>query len=589
MHFFLLSPCLQLIEGHLQFRYNLGSGETTARQGTAALNDAEFHEVSVRRIEERAEVVVDDRYVARSTSPGNETTLDIQSNMIYLGATVSTAGEVSQGFSGCLWGIKLDRKDLPIAAETLDFIPFLSPGVDITCPGLGPISESDPVAPGYIYGGLAGLLAVLFVMATVVVLCRVLGRRKQGSHPLKTGEGGEGGRGSPTAFSWQPASREDYYRAQSSTGSVSTEAGGNLNMNNLNGRPVSPHLPSTSSLDVTPVISETTFTEPETKLLPQRAHPRREQRQQAGRALEGRGPTNQMHVTNPGYTEDSPDSGAIRRGYRHRRPSSPSPINPTQEEATQAQQHRQAQPAPKPPVAENPSQARPHHQNHGTPSSPIPVPIPEEPRQESHSVRSLTQSTVGEPTQTHNQQSLSFPDSANPRQVAPFHPHPRHPAYSPTPSDDREGEDATQVVHVRSPSAVSGHLSLGGKSDTLSLQDDLEVGKYIRKRIEEADLQIEELDFDEMRPCKMEGDYEPLGSIGSLYDIIAEADKSALGQSFSLSPDPTPVHSRDPSKSSMGGSSHMGDYGKKLDHLMERFHNLTASLSPEQYDEGRLV
>ena len=623
---------LQIVEGHLQFRYNLGSGEATARQETAAVDDNVFHEVSVRRTEELAEVVIDNRYVARSSSPGGETTLDIRSDAIYLGATVSAEGEVSQGFSGCLWSVKLDRKDLPVAAENQDFIPVVrSSEIDITCPGLGPLSESDPVPVGYIYGGLVGILAVLFLIVVAVVCC-ILGRqfyeKKKQSFRIDTGTGGEEeeGGGSPTAFAWRPAKTEDY-RARNFDGSVSSGefSGGNANMNNLNGRPIFLQPPSTSSLDATPAISETTFTDPEANLLPQRTHhhqhanpPRREQRQLAGRAS---GDREEMHVTNPGYMEDSPDSGhgAPRRAYRHRRPSSPPPIDLPLEEPTPVaqQQHRQPpqpasqssqaasqppqpvsqppqpasqppQPASRPPVAAKPSHANHRHQNRGIqrPISPIPVPIPE-PRQQQEP-RSPTQSPVEESTQPHHQRSLSSPDSVNPRQAAPFHP--RHPTYSPTPSDDREEEEGiTQVLHARSPSATSGHQSLGGKSDTSSLQDDVEVGKYIRKRIEEADFQVEEHNLDEMRPYKVEGDYEPLGSVGSLYDIIAEADRSTLGQSFSLSPDPTPVHSRDPSKSSMGGSSYMGDYGKKLDHLMERFHNLTASLSPEEYDEGRMV
>lgn len=611
---------LEIVEGHLQFRYNLGSGEATARSETVAVDDTVFREVSVQRIEESVEVVIDDRYVARATSSGGETTLDIPSDAIYLGATVGADGEASQGFTGCLWSVKLDRKDLPVAEENEDFIPlFRSQEIDVTCPGLGPLSESEPVPLAYVYGGLVGILAVLFLIVLVIVGC-ILRRQYKEKHKFHIDNGSgvageEEGRGSPTAFAWRPAKTEDY-RARNFSDSVSSGEfpGGNTNMNNLNGRPVFLQPPSTSSLDTTPVVSETTFTDPETKLLPQRGHQhanplRREQRQQAVQAPGDRIQASEMHVTNPGFMEDSPDSGAPRQAYRHRRPSSPPPIDLPHEEPTQVQrqQHRQPpQPAPqpavkppqtatkpqlaaKPPVAAKPPQANPRHQVHRiqSPASPIPVPSSEPGQQQGPSpARSPLQSPVEETTQPLHQRSLSSPDSANPRQAAPFHP--RHPTFSPTPSDDREEEENTaQVLHVRSPSAASGHQSLGGKSDT-SLQDDIEVGKYIRKRIEEADFQVEEYNLDEMRPYKIEGEYEPLGSVGSLYDIIREADKSTLGESFSLSPDPTPVHSRDPSKSSMG-SSYMGDYGKKLDHLMERFHNLTASLSPEEYDEGRMV
>ena len=52
---------------------------------------------------------------------------------------------------------------------------------------------------------------------------------------------------------------------------------------------------------------------------------------------------------------------------------------------------------------------------------------------------------------------------------------------------------------------------------------DLEVAKYLRKCIREVNHEIEERDYDE--PYKDKGQFKPLGSIGSLYDILAEADE----------------------------------------------------------------
>ena len=59
-----------------------------------------------------------------------------------------------------------------------------------------------------------------------------------------------------------------------------------------------------------------------------------------------------------------------------------------------------------------------------------------------------------------------------------------------------------------------------------SVFDDNEVGKFVLKRIEAADVDLEAEDRDEMKPFKEEGDFEPLGSVGSLYDILREADEN---------------------------------------------------------------
>ena len=59
-----------------------------------------------------------------------------------------------------------------------------------------------------------------------------------------------------------------------------------------------------------------------------------------------------------------------------------------------------------------------------------------------------------------------------------------------------------------------------------SVFDDNEVGKFVWKRIEAANIDLEAEDRDEIRPFKEEGDFEPLGSVGSLYDILREADEN---------------------------------------------------------------
>ena len=77
--------------------------------------------------------------------------------------------------------------------------------------------------------------------------------------------------------------------------------------------------------------------------------------------------------------------------------------------------------------------------------------------------------------------------------------------------------------HSRS---FSGHQSIvttaTERSEATSVFDDSEMGKYVLKRIEAANEEMNSLETDQMIPFKEEGDFEPLGSIGSLYDIVRE-------------------------------------------------------------------
>ena len=96
-----------------------------------------------------------------------------------------------------------------------------------------------------------------------------------------------------------------------------------------------------------------------------------------------------------------------------------------------------------------------------------------------------------------------------------------------TSEDDR----TTQQRLVRSPSEQPSVHSVGMTrpdptyipSELLG-KDDVEVRKYLRKKVEVADADNEAYDVDKMEPFSEEGPFEPLGSIGSLYDFVKELD-----------------------------------------------------------------
>ena len=470
----------QTVDGHLQFRYHLGSGEAVVQQNTEVLNDGRFHSASVRRTERSAELVVDDRYINRTTSPGEETTLDISSGAIYLGAAVDSQGSTSEGFTGCIQGAKLDRKDLPIGGENADFVSTVSPGVEFGCQEL----TESPQPAGYVYGILATALFVLLLMSTLFVIICVISRRvyeKRKRHTFHinrrrdTGIDSAGWR--PSTFKPSVSLPHGVYRSTPQMGDTEQEHFERLNIHNLtNGGHSFPPGSSSPSVPATPAFTdlETSFT----------------------------------------FTGNN------------------SAITPT---------HRAAN--------------------------------------------------------TQQENALRVRNPAFPKQST---------------SNVRE-----EVHHTRSPSGAPSVLT--DKSE----QDDVEVAKYLRKRIREVNHEIEERDYDEMIPYKDEGQFEPLGSIGSLYDILAEADQehSVLGSprkqisptrpslftrsppklrpSYSQPPPPyqsnlslynqpmsglAPVHSRDQSKSSTD-EPHRGDYNRKLDRLFEHFHTMTTDFSSELYHQ----
>ena len=514
--FLSLSLCLsvslssQTVDGHLQFRYHLGSGEAVVQQNTEIVNDGQFHSVSVRRTEQSAELVVDGRYINRTTSPGEETTLDIRPGAIYLGAAVDSQGSTSEGFIGCIQGAKLDRKDLPIGGESADFVSTVTSGVEFGCQEL----TESPQPAGYVYGALAAALFALFLMSTLFVIICVITRRvyeKRKKHTFHTNRRG-GTSTSIESAGWHPSTFKPsvslphgMYRSTPQMGDTEQEHFERVNIHNLtNGVHSFPPGSSSPSVPATPAFTETSFT----------------------------------------FTGNN------------------SAITPT---------HRAAN-----------------------------------------------------------------PQQENPRRV-------RNPAF-PKQSTSNVRDENARVHHTRSPSGAPSMLT--DKSE----QDDVEVAKYLRKRIREVNHELEDRDYDEMIPYKDEGQFEPLGSIGSLYDILAEADgeHSVLGSprkqisptrpspftrsppkhrsphkvrpppteppppklrsSHKLQPPPTeppppyqnlsvynqpmsglaPVHSRDHSKSSID-EPHRGDYNRKLDRLFEHFHTMTTDFSSELYQDHDIV
>ena len=425
----------QIVNGRLQFRYNLGSGEAVLLQNSIQVNDGRFHNVTVTRTERRAEIIIDGRYINRTTSSGSEVTLDIAADSMYLGASVDPQnGTAINGLSVCVTGFKLDRKEVPVGGENLGFVTLeISESIHSGCP-IGSLFET-PQPVEHIYTAIVVILIVLFITSgCFVVICMIVqwSRNRRGRHTLnfsrrssirRSWQARRAASPSQAGFQWQPAT---YKRDMStppgvyrSTPQHVPEAASSINMNNMNAAD-----PYTDYIGTTNVPVSTT-------------------------------------------TETSFNDGSNRVSVRK-----PLQISPPQEGFTF-------------------SQANPGFQQ-------------ESPRMSDREEQ----------------------------------------------SEQRENE--VRPSHIRS---LSGHQSIRSTSTvaTSILQDDTEVTKYLRKRLEVADSDIIELNLDEMKHYKEEGPYQSLGSVGSLFDFVRdlETDTKQRANEFQFPPESpmpkdreeTPIHS----------------------------------------------
>ena len=424
--------CLfQVVDGYLQFRFDIGSGAAVARQTTIQVNNDRSHTITLERKDRTVTLVVDDTYVARATSPVGSDTLDIHDDRIYLGANVDADGKASNGFLGCISGAKLNHRDLPVTGSTKDYIAIPSSGVEAGCTFDPPQSGGAfPTVITFAAGGV-GFLIIVVLLPISIIIC-VVGwvayrRRKRK------------GRYDPTSpmFNWHPVnrpsttpttgdSRQRLVLTQSSQVSASESfALQDLNQNQGEG---------TQFVPSTPVISDHMFTTPEQtpEQSRHRAHHQRQTQDNQQQQQQQQTPSTNHHV---------------RR------------LQFEQQEGKQDQDKENTHPIRKP-------------TNTAMAVKPPSIPLPK------------------------NQLSNEATASPTKEQAAP--------------------------IHARSP---SGHHSImTTATDKSSVFDDTEVGKYVLKRIETANEDLKSLQKDEMMPFKEEGEFEPLGSVGSLYDILREAD-----------------------------------------------------------------
>lgn len=115
-----LSLTFQIVNGVVQYRFELGTGEGLVRVSTVSVSDGKWHEIRLERDGNTARVVVDRKHVAQGSSPGKSEVLNTQSNVIFLGAEVHSHpviigfNDVRRGFVGCMDDVSISRVSVPL-------------------------------------------------------------------------------------------------------------------------------------------------------------------------------------------------------------------------------------------------------------------------------------------------------------------------------------------------------------------------------------------------------------------------------------------------------------------------------------------
>ncbi|XP_037031417.1 fat-like cadherin-related tumor suppressor homolog isoform X7 [Bradysia coprophila] len=111
---------LEIVNGVVQYRFDLGSGEGMVSVSSIFVSDGQWHEIKLEREGNSAKLIVNGKHVANGNAPGVNGILNIQANDLYLGAevrqhpTVLGFEDIQRGFVGCMDDVKIARVAVPL-------------------------------------------------------------------------------------------------------------------------------------------------------------------------------------------------------------------------------------------------------------------------------------------------------------------------------------------------------------------------------------------------------------------------------------------------------------------------------------------
>ncbi|GLV44546.1 kugelei [Carabus blaptoides fortunei] len=111
---------LEIVNGAVQYRFDLGSGEGIVRVSSVYVSDGRWHEIRLERDKHSARLTVDNIHIAYGSAPGISDMLNLQNDHMYFGAEVhqhpSILGfeDIQRGFSGCMDDVRMSRMSVPL-------------------------------------------------------------------------------------------------------------------------------------------------------------------------------------------------------------------------------------------------------------------------------------------------------------------------------------------------------------------------------------------------------------------------------------------------------------------------------------------
>lgn len=144
---------LEIVNGAIQYRFDLGTGEGLVRVSSVYVSDGRWHEVRLERDRNSARLTVDGKHVAHGSAPGVSDILNLQEEYMYFGSEVhqhpSILGleDIQKGFYGCMDDIRISRMSIPLHMSSSDsYIAVLMrfANVEFSCFD----SNSGMISPG---------------------------------------------------------------------------------------------------------------------------------------------------------------------------------------------------------------------------------------------------------------------------------------------------------------------------------------------------------------------------------------------------------------------------------------------------------
>ncbi|XP_061457671.1 basement membrane-specific heparan sulfate proteoglycan core protein isoform X5 [Rhineura floridana] len=114
---------LNMVHGHLEFRYELGSG-TAILQSTKPLELEQWHKITAERLNKDGTLQVNDERPIKRSSPGKSQGLNLRTSM-YLGGVddiikLPAAVNISSHFYGCIGEVSINGKKVDISYSFLE-------------------------------------------------------------------------------------------------------------------------------------------------------------------------------------------------------------------------------------------------------------------------------------------------------------------------------------------------------------------------------------------------------------------------------------------------------------------------------------